>query len=79
MIVIWAAEGKIPSPMADGSPEELEEERRLLYVATTRAKQNLVIVAPRTFMDRNKGVGPVRLSRFIEEVPRELFRSYVAD
>jgi DNA helicase-2/ATP-dependent DNA helicase PcrA len=77
VIVIWATEGRIPSPMAEGSPEEMEEERRLLYVATTRAKHNLVVVAPRTYIDRNKGVVGVRLSRFLEEVPEEYFRIYV--
>jgi len=77
VIVIWTTEGRIPSPMAEGSPEEMEEERRLLYVATTRAKHNLVVVAPRTYIDRNKGVVGVRLSRFLEEVPEEYFRIYV--
>ncbi len=76
VIIIWAAEGRIPSPMADRSQEEMEEERRLLYVATTRAKHNLIVVAPKTFMDRNRGVVPVRLSRFLEEVPEEYFRTY---
>lgn len=75
VVVLWAAEGRIPSPQALGSPEDLEEERRLLYVATTRAKHNLVIVAPSTFLDRRMGVVPVRLSRFFEEIPREYFRS----
>ncbi len=76
VIIIWASEGRIPSPMAAESPDDLEEERRLLYVAATRAKHNLVIVAPRTFLDRNRGMIPTRLSRFIEEVPAELFRSH---
>jgi len=74
VIVIWAAEGRIPSPMAMSSPEDLEEERRLLYVATTRARHNLVIVAPRTFEDRRSGIVDLRLSRFFEEMPEEYFR-----
>jgi DNA helicase-2/ATP-dependent DNA helicase PcrA len=76
VILIWAAEGRIPSPMALGSPEDLEEERRLLYVAATRAKHNLVVVAPNMALDRQMGLVPVRLSRFIEEIPQEYFRAY---
>lgn len=76
VILIWAAEGRIPSPMAMGSPDDLEEERRLLYVAATRAKHNLVVVAPHTALDRQKGQVPVKLSRFVEEIPPEYFRSY---
>jgi DNA helicase II / ATP-dependent DNA helicase PcrA len=76
VIIIWAAEGRIPSPMALDSPSELEEERRLLYVATTRAKHNLVVVAPQTHLDRRLGQVSVRPSRFFEEVPPEYFRTY---
>jgi DNA helicase-2/ATP-dependent DNA helicase PcrA len=74
VILLWAAEGKIPTPQSLLSPEDLEEERRLLYVATTRAKHNLVVTAPQTFFDRRMGVVVVRLSRFFEEVPTEYFR-----
>jgi DNA helicase-2/ATP-dependent DNA helicase PcrA len=76
VILIWAAEGRIPSPMALVSPDDLEEERRLMYVATTRAKHNLVIVAPHTALDRVRGQIPVKLSRFIEEIPEDYFRTY---
>ncbi|MFH1114593.1 MAG: ATP-dependent helicase [Pseudomonadota bacterium] len=74
VILLWAAEGRIPSPMAERSPEDLEEERRLVYVATTRAMHNLVVLAPRTFLDRRLGLIPMRVSRFFEEVPQEFFR-----
>ncbi len=79
VIVIWASEGRIPSPMAKESTDELEEERRLLYVAATRAKHNLVLVSPRTILDRSQGQIPVRMSRFLEEVPEEYFRTYSLD
>ena len=36
--MIHAADGNIPSDMATGSAEEIEEERRLFYVACTRAR-----------------------------------------
>jgi DNA helicase-2/ATP-dependent DNA helicase PcrA len=76
VILIWAAEGRIPSPMALDSPEEMEEERRLLYVATTRAKHNLVVVAPQTVMDRSRSVVPVTFSRFLGDVSHDFFRTY---
>ena len=44
--VIHAADGNIPSDMATGSPEGIEEERRLFYVACTRAKNQLYVTQP---------------------------------
>jgi DNA helicase-2/ATP-dependent DNA helicase PcrA len=44
--VIHAADGNFPSDMSLGSPEALEEERRLFYVAITRARKNLAIYVP---------------------------------
>jgi DNA helicase-2/ATP-dependent DNA helicase PcrA len=42
-------DGCIPSDMATGTPEEIEEERRLLYVAMTRARDELHLVVPQRF------------------------------
>jgi DNA helicase-2/ATP-dependent DNA helicase PcrA len=39
-------DGCIPSDMSTGSPEEIDEERRLLYVAMTRAKRHLNLIHP---------------------------------
>jgi DNA helicase-2/ATP-dependent DNA helicase PcrA len=47
--VIHAADGNIPSDMATGSPEEIEEERRLFYVAMTRAKNHLTVIRPERY------------------------------
>jgi DNA helicase-2/ATP-dependent DNA helicase PcrA len=44
--IIHAADGNFPSDMSLGTPEGLEEERRLFYVAVTRARRNLAIYVP---------------------------------
>jgi len=47
--VLNAVDGCIPSDMATGRAEEIEEERRLLYVAMTRARDRLALVVPHRF------------------------------
>ncbi len=49
-----AADGCIPSDMATGTPEDIEEERRLLYVAMTRAKERLHLLHPLRFFTRQQ-------------------------
>ncbi|HEV2550216.1 MAG TPA: ATP-dependent helicase [Stellaceae bacterium] len=49
VFVLNVADGCIPSDMATGSSDQIEEERRLLYVAMTRAKQHLHLVQPLRF------------------------------
>ncbi len=49
VFVLNVVDGCIPSDMATGSAEEIEEERRLLYVAMTRAKDQLVLLVPQRF------------------------------
>jgi DNA helicase-2/ATP-dependent DNA helicase PcrA len=52
--VLNVVDGCIPSDMATGSSEDIEEERRLLYVAMTRAKDNLQLVVPNRFFIRQQ-------------------------
>ena len=47
--VLNVVDGCIPSDMSTGSAEDIEEERRLLYVAMTRAKEHLHLVVPNRF------------------------------
>ena len=49
VFVLHAADGNIPSDMATDSEEEIEEERRLFYVALTRAKSNLYVMHPQRY------------------------------
>ena len=52
--VLNCVDGCIPSDMATGSMEEIEEERRLLYVAMTRAMDHLSLVMPQRFHVRQQ-------------------------
>jgi DNA helicase-2/ATP-dependent DNA helicase PcrA len=47
--VLNVVDGCIPSDMATGTADEIEEERRLLYVAMTRAKEHLALLVPQRF------------------------------
>jgi len=49
VFMLNVVDGCIPSDLAVGSSAEIEEERRLLYVAMTRAKDNLDLVVPQRF------------------------------
>ena len=51
--VIHASDGNIPSDI-NGRPEEIEEERRLFYVAMTRAKNHLNVVRPERYYFHNR-------------------------
>jgi DNA helicase-2/ATP-dependent DNA helicase PcrA len=74
--VIHVADGMIPSDMATGDDEEIEEERRLLYVAMTRARDALHAYFPQRYYRRPRGFEDIhsyaQLSRFLDPV-REHF------
>jgi DNA helicase-2/ATP-dependent DNA helicase PcrA len=57
VFVLNGVDGCIPSDLAVGSQAELDEERRLLYVAMTRAKEDLHIVVPQRFYVHNQAPG----------------------
>lgn len=67
VFLIWAADGRFPSPMSV-MPEELEEERRLMYVAGTRARDELYITYPIYMFDRQLGHVMGRVSRFLDDL-----------
>ncbi len=72
VFIIWALEGRFPSFYNINSDEELEEERRLLYVAATRAKENLFITYPIKIFDRGLRMILSRPSQFIEGITEDL-------
>nr|WP_205192924.1 ATP-dependent helicase [Burkholderia sp. Ax-1724] len=54
VFVLNGVDGCIPSDLGTGSDEDIDEERRLLYVAMTRAKEDLHIVVPQRFYVHNQ-------------------------
>ncbi len=68
VFVIHAIEGYFPSTRAAESLDSLEEERRLMYVAATRAKQNLFVTYPMNMYNRMEGITLSKPSRFISEI-----------
>jgi DNA helicase-2/ATP-dependent DNA helicase PcrA len=75
--VIHAADGNIPSDMATGSAEEVEEERRLFYVALTRAKDFLEVCVPLKYYAKKWSTGDrhtiAQLTRFLPDSVLEHF------
>jgi DNA helicase-2/ATP-dependent DNA helicase PcrA len=74
VFVVWLADGMFPHSRAieDGGDEGLEEERRLFYVAVTRAKDELYLTYPLINHQARDGDILQRPSRFIAELPKEL-------
>jgi DNA helicase-2/ATP-dependent DNA helicase PcrA len=54
VFILNAADGSIPSDMSTEHPEQIEEERRLLYVAMTRARDQLHVIHPLRFFIRQQ-------------------------
>jgi DNA helicase-2/ATP-dependent DNA helicase PcrA len=73
VFIIWAADGKFPSPRSLRDAEGEEEERRLWYVALTRAAEQLYITYPLMVTDYSRQTVLQKPSRFVTEVPPELY------
>ncbi len=73
VFIIWAADGKFPSPRSLRDAEGEEEERRLWYVALTRAAEQLYLTYPLMVTDYNRQTVLQKPSRFVTEVPAELY------
>ncbi len=72
VFILHAIEGFFPSSQSFDKLESLEEERRLMYVASTRAKQNLYVCYPMHIFDRHQGITFSKPSRFIDGVSEEI-------
>lgn len=79
VFLIWAVDGYFPMSRSIGSEEELEEERRLMYVAMTRAKNHLAVTYPLHAYGSRRGADYSidQLSRFIDREVRGLMERVV--
>ena len=76
VFVIWLTDGMFPSSRSLDTRDALEEERRLFYVAITRARDELYLTYPH--MRVSGGYGDVfqRPSRFLQEIPNDLVEDW---
>lgn len=76
VFVIWMSDGMFPSARSLESDEAIEEERRLFYVAVTRAKDELYLTYPLLRLNTGYGEMYQRPSRFLNEVPKDLLEEW---
>ena len=79
VFLIYALDGRFPSLRSVNDIDELEEERRLMYVACTRAKDNLFITYPINIYDRESGTILTKPSRFLDGLGDKLLEPWVID
>ncbi len=72
VFIIGAVDGRFPSAYSFNSAEEMDEELRLMYVATTRAKNNLYITYPVDMYDYSMNMVLSKPSRFLNEIPDDI-------
>ena len=76
VFIIWLVDGRFPSAFAFMTEEELEEERRLFYVAVTRAKHHVFLTYPINVYDRTTGAILSKPTRFLDSVPSRLLETW---
>jgi DNA helicase-2/ATP-dependent DNA helicase PcrA len=79
VFVIWAVDGWFPSSRSMEDEDQLEEERRLMYVATTRARNHLAVTYPLNVYATRRGqdYSIDQLSRFLDRGVREKMQRVV--
>jgi DNA helicase II / ATP-dependent DNA helicase PcrA len=76
VFIVWLTDGMFPSARSLESNDNVEEERRLFYVAITRAKDQLYFLYPSIWPNGNMDQRVQRPSRFLGEIPGELFEEW---
>jgi DNA helicase-2/ATP-dependent DNA helicase PcrA len=72
VFVIWLTDGMFPSMRSFESVDAIEEERRLFYVASTRARDQLYLTYPYYWANASPEFRLRRPSRFLKEIPNHL-------
>ncbi|MFH1390242.1 MAG: ATP-dependent helicase [Candidatus Margulisiibacteriota bacterium] len=78
VFVVWLADGRFPSYLSFNKEEEMEEERRLFYVAVTRAKDELYLTYPLVYSGY-EGEVLLKESRFLEEIPENYYEKWTVE
>ncbi len=79
VFIVWLTDGMFPNARVienDEDQEGLEEERRLFYVAVTRAKDQLYLAYPAIWRGAHSGDTIQRPSPFLRDIPEELFEEW---
>jgi DNA helicase-2/ATP-dependent DNA helicase PcrA len=76
VFVIYLTDGMFPSTRSLDTRDAIEEERRLFYVAITRARDELYLTYPHMRMNAGYGDMFQRPSRFLKEIPNELIEDW---
>jgi len=79
VMILGLCEGQFPHPKALKEQNEVEEERRLFYVASTRAKKYLYLMHPATRYDYQMGLVVARKSRFLEELSEDDYEVWAVE
>ena len=81
VFLIWALDGWFPLSRALGDEDEIEEERRLMYVALTRARDHLAVTFPFNVYDtrRSASYSLSQMSRFLDRGVMRAFQSVVLE
>ena len=77
--VVGLSEGRFPSYRASATDEGVEEERRLFYVACTRAKNELLLVYPMLARDRYSTDVILEPSRFVAELSGAVYEKWIVE
>ena len=76
VFVIWLTDGMFPSARSLETRDDIEEERRLFYVAITRARDELYLTFPQLRLNAGYGDAFQRPSRFLKEIPGGLLEDW---
>ncbi|MBN1449277.1 MAG: ATP-dependent helicase [Bacteroidetes bacterium] len=79
VFVMYLVDGRFPVSAAAEDLESMEEERRLFYVACTRARQRLYLTYPTNIYDRATGTILSKPSRFLDGIPEQLIEGFVVE
>jgi DNA helicase II / ATP-dependent DNA helicase PcrA len=76
VFVVWLSDGMFPTSRSIEKDDDVEEERRLFYVAVTRCKDELYLTYPELRLNAGYGEAFQRPSRFLKELPEHLYESW---